>query len=57
MKTTKGMDNGNRGRNNQKWQGLEEKEKMDVKTLVEAEIIRKNGRTQALLEKRGEKTH
>ena len=32
------MEIGKRGWNNQKWQGLKEKEKMDMKTFVAAEI-------------------
>ena len=41
MKMTKALENGRRGSNNQKWQGLEQKEKVDVKTMVEAEDRRK----------------
>ena len=51
------MENSRRGRNNQKWQGLEQKEKIDVK-LVEAEERRKEiGRTQAFQKKRSVKTN
>ena len=37
IKMTNGTENGRRQRNKQKWKGLEEMEKMDVKKLVEAE--------------------
>ena len=35
MKIPKGMEIGRRGKKNRKWQALEQKGKMDVKTLVE----------------------
>ena len=50
----KGIENCRRGRNNRKFQGLKEKEKMDMKTSMESEVRKKNGRIQALLEKRSE---